>query len=161
MATHPDVVIALFRSGGAAGFGGTSRELHDVASRPGGGGGGGNTLPPPALPASLVQYAAAHAARIDDMACFATSAAVPDLADPLALSRRAGDAPGHSYPLSPSTKCYHLPKLHAHAFEVSEAGAAFMGFASGGWKAILRAGGEADLREWLAAIQQLQETHTF
>ena len=157
LATHPDVVTALFRSSGL-GFGGTSRELYDVASRPAGGG-GGNALPPPALPASLVQYAAAHAARVEDMATMATSTAVPDLEDPVALSRRAAAAPGHTFPVSPASKCFLLPHLHACAFEVSEAGSGL--FASGGWKAILRAGSDADMREWIVAIHQLQETHTF
>jgi hypothetical protein len=157
LATHPDVAIALFRSS-AVGFGGTSRELYDLASRPAGGG-GGNTLPPPALPASLVQYAAAHAARIDDMATAATSTPVPDLADPLALSRRAGAAPGHTYALSPATKTFLLPHLHACAFEVGESGSGF--FTTGGWKAVLKAGSETDMKEWLNAIAQLLETNTF
>ncbi len=77
----------------------------------------------------------------------------------MALSRRAAAAPGHSYPISPNSKTFLLPQLHAFGFEVSETGTGF--FSSGAWKAILRAGSEKDRDEWLVAIQQLQEAHTF
>ena len=156
LATHPDVVTALFRSS-SMGYGGTSRELYELATRGvGSPAAPATSLPPPALPSSLVQYAAAHAARVDDMATAATAAPQAELSEPLALLRRAGAAPGRSHALSPTTKTFLLSQLHPLAFEVSEAASGF--FQQGGWKAILRAGGEGDLKDWLAAIAQLQET---
>jgi len=212
VATHPDVVAALFRaaSGGCTGHGGTGREVSALveatqeharaaasaaavaaaaaaAASPRSPGGAEDItdaaaraaadaraaasparapprpaprLPAPALPPALVAYAAAFAARVDDLvpggpppADAAAAAAAAAL--PAALAKRAAAPPRLSFALTAATKLAFAPAAHAHAFELADA----KGFLAGGTtRLLLRAVHEGDATEWALAINTLLET---
>jgi hypothetical protein len=186
MATHPAVVRAFFRDGTAAGFGGANREVYSVLARGSGGsssggeGGGGvaSSTPTPAFPAPFIAYASDMGARVDDMATGASggveegaggggggspsssskqAAAATAAAglDPVSLARKAGSVAKHTFVLTPSTKIKFPPLLHPAAFELLEERGFFGG---GNTRATLRATTEADMLDWVMAINTCLDT---
>ncbi len=183
VATHPDLLAAMFRSTISTGFGGTSREVYNVLSARRGGEEGGaaapaaaaaaeaaSALPPPALPHVLQHYALQLAARVDDMAVApprpaggsgsgSAAAAPPDAAaarpEPIALLRKCAAAARHGFVFTPTSRLGLLPALHSAAFQVFEERGFFGG---GSAKVVLRGLGDQDAREWTHAIGLLLDT---
>ena len=173
VATHPDLLAAMFRSTISTGFGGTSREVYNVLSARRGAEEGGaaaaeaaSALPPPALPHVLQHYALQLAARVDDMAVApprpaggSAAAAAPDAAaarpEPIALLRKCAAAARHGFVFTPTSRLGLLPALHSAAFQVFEERGFFGG---GSAKVVLRGLGDQDAREWAHAIGLLLDT---
>lgn len=116
-------------------------------------------LPSPALPSQLISFAAAYAAKVDDVlppsssasattatgagpAAPSSSSAPPSMShvDALASLRKAGTPPSTTYEVTATTKLAFAPTVHAHAFELSDAKGWF-----GSTKLVLRAGNQEDV----------------
>ena len=169
LATHPDVLAAIFPLADAA----TNASGHSqsVASAAGAAAGAAEgaappgvnaNVPRPALPPDLMQLAVAYAARLDPPepagAERPSAATAPGgLEDPLlSKMRRAGAAPTQSFELTGTTKLAFAPAVHAHAFLLADK-------SSGGWfstarELIVRAMNAHDALDWQLALSASVDT---